>query len=79
MPLSLRIPPEKEKMLIDAAERSGKTKSAFIMEAVDEKLCPKKSRRQIVRELAGWMNAEEAAELREALSVFNQVNQGDWD
>ncbi len=38
MPLSLRIPPEKESMIAEAARKAGKTKTAFILEAVDEKL-----------------------------------------
>jgi predicted DNA-binding protein len=35
MPLSLRIPPEKEKIIKIATKRAGKTKSAFIVEAID--------------------------------------------
>ena len=79
MPLSLRIPPEKEKMINRAAAKAGKTKSAFILEAVDEKLGLVKDREQTVRELAGWLSTEEAKELRESLRVFNQIQEGDWD
>jgi uncharacterized protein (DUF1778 family) len=79
MPLSLRIPPEKEKMINRAAAKAGKTKSAFILEAVDEKLGLVKDREQTVRELAGWLSTEEAKELRESLRVFNQIHEGDWD
>ena len=38
MPLSLRIPPQKEEMIKMASKKAGKTKSAFIVEAIDEKL-----------------------------------------
>ncbi len=79
MPLSLRIPPEKEKMINRAAAKAGKTKSAFILEAVDEKLGLAKDRAQTIRELAGWLPAEEAKELRESLRVFSQIHEGDWD
>ena len=79
MPLSLRIPPEKEKMINRAAAKAGKTKSAFILEAVDEKLGLVKDREQTVRELAGWLSTEEAKELRESLRVFSQIHEGDWD
>jgi predicted DNA-binding protein len=37
MPLSLRISPEKEKMIQQASEKAGKSKTAFIIEAIDEK------------------------------------------
>jgi uncharacterized protein (DUF1778 family) len=79
MPLSLRIPPEKEKIINRAAAKAGKTKSAFILEAVDEKLGLVKDREQTIRELAGWLPAEEAKKLRESLRVFTQVHEGDWD
>ena len=38
MPLHLRIPPEKEDMIIRASKKAGKTKSAYIIEAIDEKI-----------------------------------------
>ncbi len=79
MPLSLRIPSEKDKMIKKAANKSGKTKTAYILEAVDEKLGIIKARKQKIRELAGWMSHEEAEELRKTVSVFGKVNQGDWD
>jgi hypothetical protein len=28
--------------------------------------------------MAGWMSHEEAEELREAVSIFNRVGEGDW-
>jgi uncharacterized protein (DUF1778 family) len=79
MPLSLRIPPEKEKMINRAAAKAGKTKSAFILEAVDEKLGLVKDRERKMRALAGWLPAEEAKKLREILRVFSQIHEGDWD
>ncbi len=79
MPLSLRIPPEKEKIISKAANKAGKTKSAFILEAVDEKLGLVKDREQTIRELAGWLPAEEAKKLGESLRVFTQIHEGDWD
>ena len=78
MPLSLRIPPEKEKMIKMASKRAGKTKSAFIIEAVDEKLGISKNREQTIRRLAGWLSHEEAEDLRKSLDAFNQINEGDW-
>lgn len=79
MPLSLRIPPDKEKMIDRAAAKAGKSKSAFILEAVDEKLGLVKDREQTIRELAGWLSPEDAKKLRESLHIFNQIHEGDWD
>ena len=79
MPLSLRIPPEKEKMITKAAMKAGKTKSAYILEAVDEKLGLVNDREKMIRKLAGWLSHDEAEELRKATEVFNQINDGDWD
>ena len=78
MPLSLRIPPEKEKLIKKASQKAGKTKSAFIVEAIDEKLGILKNREQTIRQLAGWMSHEEAEELRKSVDIFNQINEGDW-
>lgn len=79
MPLSLRIPSEKEKLINKAARKAGKTKTAFILEAVDEKLGLTKNREQIIRELAGWLSHEEAEELKKSTKIFNKINQEDWD
>ncbi len=79
MPVSLRIPLEKEKKIRKAAARSGKTKSAYILEALDEKLGLQQNREQIIKELAGWLPHQEAEELRKAVEVFNTIRQGDWD
>jgi hypothetical protein len=79
MPISLRIPPEKEKMIQKFAKKAGTTKTAVILNAVDEKLGLTKTREQTIRELAGWLSSEEAHELRQAVEAFSQINEGDWD
>jgi predicted DNA-binding protein len=79
MPLSLRIPSDKEEIIRKAAAKKGKSKTAFILEAVDEKLGLHKTREQVIRELAGWMTHEEAEDLRRATKIFDRVNMGDWD
>jgi len=78
MPVSLRIPSEKDEILKKEATKSRKTKTAYILEAVDEKLGLVKNREQVVRELAGWLSHEEAQELRKAVETFNKVEEGDW-
>lgn len=79
MPISLRVPPEKEAMIRKMAARAGKSKTAFILEAIDEKLGLVANREQTVRELAGWMPHEEAEQLRASLQVFSEIGEGDWD
>ena len=78
MPLSLRIPGEKKRMIERAASRAGKTKTAFILEAVYEKLGLTKTREQMIREMSGWLSREEAKQLRENLEVFGKVDEEDW-
>ena len=79
MPISIRIPPEKEKIIQRFAKKAGTTKTAVIISAVDEKLGLTKTREQSIRELAGWLSHEEANELRETLAVFDQIQEGDWE
>jgi predicted DNA-binding protein len=79
MPLSLRIPPDKTQLIKKAATKSGKSKSAYILEAVEEKLGLIKDREKTIRELAGWMSHEEAEELRKSVEIFNQINERDWN
>ncbi len=79
MPISLRIPPDKEKIIQRFAKKAGTTKTAIILNAVDEKLGLTKTREQLIRELAGWLTHEEACELRENLAVFNRIHEGDWE
>jgi len=78
MPISLRIPSEKEDRIRRVAAKLGKTKTAFILEAVDEKVGLLKNRERIVRELAGWLRHEEAEELRKAVATFKKRHRGDW-
>jgi uncharacterized protein (DUF1778 family) len=78
MPVSLRIPSGKDEMLRKAAAKSRKTKTAYILEAVDEKLGLVQDREKIVRELAGWLSHEEAQEVRKAVEIFNKVDEEDW-
>jgi hypothetical protein len=79
MPVSLRVPPGKEEIVRKAAARSGKSKTAYILEAIDEKLGIVKNRERSVGKLAGWMSHEEANELRRSLKVFGEVKAGNWD
>ncbi|MBI4859607.1 MAG: DUF1778 domain-containing protein [Candidatus Riflebacteria bacterium] len=78
MPMSLRIPPEKMELIRKAARRAGKTRSAFLLEAVDEKLGLSVSRQDTIRRMAGWLSHEEAEELRESLAILGEVHAGDW-
>ena len=78
MPLSLRIPLEKEKLIEKVCQKEGKSKTAYILEAIDEKLGVSKNREQIIREMAGWLSHEEAQELRRNVAIFDQINEGDW-
>ena len=79
MPLSLRMPPEKEELIKRAATKAGKTKTAFVLEAVDEKLGIIKDREKLIRDLAGYMSPDEANELRKSIEVFNKVDEEDWN
>jgi len=79
MPIRLRMPAEKEERITKVAVRSGETKTAFILEAVDEKLGLEKSRAQLVRELAGWMSHEEAEDLRKSVAFSRRIHPGDWE
>jgi len=54
--------------------KAGKTKSAFIVEAIDEKLGLVKNRQNTIRQLASWMTYEEAGEMRTSLKLFNKIN-----
>ena len=79
MPLSLRIPQEKEQLIIEAAKRAGKTKSAYIIEAIDEKLGLGSDIGATIREMAGWLSHDEAEELRRSVDVFEQIDEADWN
>jgi predicted DNA-binding protein len=77
--MSLRIPKEKEERIKKAAARAGQTKTAYILEALDEKLGIIEDREIAVRELSGWLSHDEAQELRRTLEVFNRVGEEDWN
>jgi hypothetical protein len=78
MPISLRIPPKKQELIIKAAKKAGKTKTGFILDAVDEKLHLSQNREEVIRKTAGWLSPEEASELRADLQVFEEIREGDW-
>lgn len=78
MPVSLRIPKEKEQILRRRAKAQKKTKTAFILDAIDEKLGLVKSREQVIRETAGWLSHKDAQELRKAVSDFAKVREEEW-
>jgi uncharacterized protein (DUF1778 family) len=78
MPISLRIPQDKEVLIQEGAAKAGKTKTAFILDAVDEKLHLAQDREQTIRQCAGWLTTEEATELRKDLDAFDVVDEADW-
>lgn len=78
MPISLRMPIEKENKLKRLALKQGKSKTAIILEAMDEKLGLTKDRAALIRSLAGWMSDQEARALRNDLSCFGKIHDGDW-
>ena len=78
MPMSLRIPIQKENLIEKAAIKEKKTKTAFVIEAIDEKLGLVKNRESALRNFAGWLSRKEAEELRQATSVFETIQEGDW-
>jgi len=78
MPISLRIPPTQEAAITKAAKKAGKTKTAFILDAVNEKLGLVENREQLVRKTAGWLSPQEALDLKTAVQVFEEIHEGDW-
>ena len=78
MPISLRIPPKKEELISQAAKKAGKTKTSFILDAVDEKLKLVENREQIIRKTAGWLSPKEATQLDNNLKVFEKIDEADW-
>ena len=78
MPISLRIPPKKEELIRQAAKKAGKTKTSFILDAVNEKLQLVENREQIIRKTAGWLNPKEASQLEDNLKVFEKIDEDDW-
>ena len=78
MPMSLRLPAKIVSMIEKAAMKEKKTKTAFVIEAIDEKLGMVKNRESALRDFAGWLSSKEAEELRLATSVFETIQEGDW-
>jgi hypothetical protein len=78
MPISLRIPPKQEETIKRAARKAGKSKTAFIREAINEKLGLVENREQLIRKTAGWLSPEEASELKADLKVFEKIHKADW-
>jgi hypothetical protein len=78
MPISLRISAAKEQLISRAAKMAGKTKTGFILDAVDEKLQLVQNREQLIRRTAGWLSSAEGSALRKEMEVFEQVNEADW-
>ena len=72
MAISLRIPVEKEEIIRELAQKEGKTITAFVLEAIDEKIAALKERQTRIRQFAGWMSHEEAAGLRQATDIFSK-------
>ena len=55
-----------------------KTKTAFVIEAIDEKLGLVRNRESALRNFAGWLTNKEAEELRHATKIFETIEEGDW-
>jgi predicted transcriptional regulator len=78
MPISLRLPPETNARLQALAAKTGKTKTALVLEALNKKYHFQKDRAQLIRDLSGWMSSDESEVLRESVADFRTVNEGDW-
>ena len=73
MSVSVRIPPALMATIARAAKKAGKTKTAFIMEAVNTKLGLIENREQVIRNSAGWLSPAEASDLRRTVEVFEEM------
>lgn len=78
MLVSLRVPPETSALLKALAKKTGKTQTALILEALNEKYALKKKRSQLIRDLAGWMSPSESDALREIVADFDKIDDKDW-
>lgn len=78
MHMSVRVPPETGACLEAISKKTGKTKSALIIEAINEKYRLQKDRSELIRNLAGWMKREESRTLRRALECCDTVDDVDW-
>ena len=79
MPISLRLPEYEENLINTLAKETGRSKTAVILEAISEKLGTSKNKKQLIRDLSGWMSHDEAEQLRSNLLDFDQVADGDWE
>ncbi len=79
MPISLRLPEQEEKLINKIAKKTGRTKTAVILEAVAEKLGTCKNKKQLIRDLSGWLSHDEAEQLKSSLRHFDQIAEGDWE
>lgn len=78
MLLRLNISAYKERLIQQASKKADKSITAFVNEAIDEKLGLTKNREQLIREMAGYLSHEEAENLRKTVNHFNEINEGDW-
>ncbi|MEN6507195.1 MAG: hypothetical protein ABFD63_00150 [Smithella sp.] len=65
-------------MIKKAALKEKKTKTAFVIEAIDEKLGLVRNRESALRNFSGWLTNKEAEELRHATKIFEAIEEGDW-
>jgi hypothetical protein len=66
-------PPKKEQLINRAAKKEGKTKTAFKLDAIDEKLRSVENREQTIRKTAGWISPQEASRLSDDLMIFEKI------
>ncbi len=78
MQFSLRVPPETGARLKLLAQKTGKTQTALILEALNEKYALKQNRSILIRDLSGWMPKSECDALRIAVAGFDKVEDTDW-
>ena len=79
--LSIRkIPKEIEKALIHDAKRKGKTKTAIVIEALQEKyhLEPLSTKRRSIRKFFGKMTSKEYQEFLDFTHPFREIDQEMW-
>jgi predicted transcriptional regulator len=78
MTISLRVTEEIKSKLQAIADKTGKTKTDLILDALNEKFHFKKKRGELIYNLAGWMTKKEGSELRKNVGEFEKINEGDW-
>jgi hypothetical protein len=78
MHISLRVPAKTGDRLKALEAATGKTKTALVLEALQEKYEPQTNRSQLIRDLAGWMSKSECDELRKSAAELDTVDEEDW-